>query len=50
MIKTKLVTAPIIIAPDWELPSELMCDASDYACHTPNFYQGPRFLLILFTF
>jgi len=30
LIKTKLVTAPIIIAPDWELPFELMCDASDY--------------------
>ena len=30
MIKTKLVTAPIIIAPDWDLPFELMCDASDY--------------------
>jgi len=31
LIKTKLVTAPIIIAPDWNLPFELMCDASDYA-------------------
>jgi len=31
LIKTKLVTAPIIIAPNWELPFELMCDASDYA-------------------
>jgi len=31
LIKTKLVTAPIIIAPDWDLPFELMCDASDYA-------------------
>jgi len=31
LIKNKLVTAPIIIAPDWELPFELMCDASDYA-------------------
>jgi len=30
LIKTKLVTALIIIAPDWELPFELMCDASDY--------------------
>jgi len=25
------VTAPIIIALDWELPFELMCDSSDYA-------------------
>jgi len=24
------VTAPIIIAPGWDLPFELMCDASDY--------------------
>jgi hypothetical protein len=31
MLKEKLVTAPIVIAPDWEKPFELMCDASDYA-------------------
>ncbi|PNX89714.1 hypothetical protein L195_g045836, partial [Trifolium pratense] len=31
VIKEKLVTAPIIIAPNWDLPFELMCDASDYA-------------------
>jgi len=30
LIKNKLVTAPIIIAPNWDLPFELMCDASDY--------------------
>ena len=30
-LKEKLTTAPVIIAPDWELPFELMCDASDYA-------------------
>ncbi|XP_070005918.1 uncharacterized protein [Nicotiana sylvestris] len=30
-LKKRLVTAPIIVAPNWEQPFELMCDASDYA-------------------
>ncbi|XP_073136930.1 uncharacterized protein [Henckelia pumila] len=30
-IKTALITAPIMIVPDWKEPFELMCDASDYA-------------------
>ncbi|CAL2266739.1 unnamed protein product [Prunus armeniaca] len=30
-LKTLLTTAPIIAAPNWSLPFELMCDASDYA-------------------
>ena len=30
-LKEKLVSAPIIVAPDWTKPFELMCDASDYA-------------------
>nr|GEX87055.1 reverse transcriptase domain-containing protein [Tanacetum cinerariifolium] len=29
--KEKLVEAPILIAPNWDQPFELMCDASDYA-------------------
>ncbi|GJT05924.1 reverse transcriptase domain-containing protein [Tanacetum coccineum] len=30
-LKEKLTTAPIIISPDWNVPFELMCDASDFA-------------------
>ncbi|CAA7042019.1 unnamed protein product [Microthlaspi erraticum] len=30
-IKEALISAPIVQSPDWELPFEIMCDASDYA-------------------
>ncbi|XP_050156648.1 uncharacterized protein LOC126630561 isoform X2 [Malus sylvestris] len=30
-LKELLSTAPVIMPPDWSLPFELMCDASDYA-------------------
>nr|GFB03742.1 reverse transcriptase domain-containing protein [Tanacetum cinerariifolium] len=30
-LKDKLTEAPILIAPNWNQPFELMCDASDYA-------------------
>ncbi|GJW98159.1 reverse transcriptase domain-containing protein [Tanacetum coccineum] len=30
-LERKLTEAPILIAPDWDLPFELMCDASDFA-------------------
>ena len=30
-IKELLISAPIIQPPDWNLPFEIMCDASDYA-------------------
>nr|GEW42117.1 reverse transcriptase domain-containing protein [Tanacetum cinerariifolium] len=30
-VKKKLTEAPILIAPNWDLPFEIMCDASDFA-------------------
>ena len=31
MLKDKLVSTPIVVAPDWSFPFELKCDASDFA-------------------
>ena len=31
VLKDKLVSTPIVVAPDWSSPFELMCDASDFA-------------------
>ncbi|GJY70847.1 reverse transcriptase domain-containing protein, partial [Tanacetum coccineum] len=31
ILQDKLITTPVIIAPNWDLDFELMCDASDYA-------------------
>ena len=31
ILKDKLVSTPIVVAPDWDLPFELMWNASDYA-------------------
>ena len=31
MVKQALIEEPILQSPDWDLPFEIMCDASDYA-------------------
>jgi len=30
-LNAKLIHAPVVVAPDWSIPFELMCDASDTA-------------------
>nr|GEU46755.1 reverse transcriptase domain-containing protein [Tanacetum cinerariifolium] len=35
-LKRKLTEAPILVAPDWDLPFKLMCDASDFSIGAEN--------------
>nr|GEV88806.1 hypothetical protein [Tanacetum cinerariifolium] len=41
-LKRKLTEAPILVAPDWDLPLELMCYASDFAIAN---YQAGKFVV-----
>ncbi|XP_022868523.1 uncharacterized protein LOC111388093 [Olea europaea var. sylvestris] len=42
-LKQKLTTVPVIVSPDWDLPFELMCDASDHAV-------GAELLAVVYAF
>ncbi|KAM1375706.1 hypothetical protein ACFX2F_037527 [Malus domestica] len=44
-LKELLTTAPIIIPPNWSLPFELMCDASDYTLGALNYSTTEKELL-----
>ncbi|XP_022872577.1 uncharacterized protein LOC111391570 [Olea europaea var. sylvestris] len=46
-LKEKLTTAPVIVSPDWDLPFELMCDASDDAVGTDAKPRLIRWILLL---
>ncbi|GJU89912.1 reverse transcriptase domain-containing protein [Tanacetum coccineum] len=47
ILRSKLTTVPIIIAPNWDLDFELMCDASDYAVGADAKPRLIRWVLLL---
>nr|GEU72118.1 reverse transcriptase domain-containing protein [Tanacetum cinerariifolium] len=49
-IKRKLTEAPILIAPDWDMPFELMCDASDFAIESNYTTTEKETLAVVYAF
>nr|GEV04203.1 reverse transcriptase domain-containing protein [Tanacetum cinerariifolium] len=45
-LKKKFTEALILVSPDWDLPFELMCDASDFAIAICQTKTGPVVLLL----
>nr|GEX74591.1 hypothetical protein [Tanacetum cinerariifolium] len=49
-LKRKLTEAPILIAPDWDMPFELMCDASDFAIESNYTTTEKEMLSVVYAF
>ncbi|GJT18548.1 reverse transcriptase domain-containing protein [Tanacetum coccineum] len=47
ILKKKLTEDPILVAPDWDLPFEIICDASDYAVGA---VLGQQLLAVVYAF
>ncbi|CAL8116740.1 unnamed protein product [Prunus armeniaca] len=47
ILKEKLTSTPVIIAPNWEVPFEIMCDASDYAVGAVLSQRKDKFLHVI---
>ncbi|GJT35461.1 reverse transcriptase domain-containing protein [Tanacetum coccineum] len=47
ILKKKLTKAPILVAPDWELPFEIICDARNYAVGA---VLGQQLLAVVYAF
>ncbi|GJZ12039.1 reverse transcriptase domain-containing protein [Tanacetum coccineum] len=46
-LKMKLTQAPILVAPDWDLPFEIMCDAT---CFAVGAFLGNNLLAVVYAF
>nr|GEV81011.1 reverse transcriptase domain-containing protein [Tanacetum cinerariifolium] len=45
-LKRKLTEATILVSPNWDLPFELMCDASDFAIGSFPSLRGNKYILV----
>nr|GEX38381.1 reverse transcriptase domain-containing protein [Tanacetum cinerariifolium] len=49
-LKRKITEAPILIAPDWDMPFELMCDASNFAIESNYTTTEKEMLAVVYAF
>ncbi|GKA51148.1 reverse transcriptase domain-containing protein [Tanacetum coccineum] len=47
ILKMKLTEAPILVAPDWDLPFEIMCDASDFSMGAVLVQQKDKYFRLI---